>query len=340
MNGWTLANFFGLVLGSVCVLAASTPARAESGPIRIMVSGIEKQIYLPAALAQRLGYFKEQGLDVQLRSETSGVNAEDELLTGGVQGVVGFYDHTILLQTKGKFVESVVQFSRAPGEAEVVASRLADRVLTPADFKSRVAGVTGLGSSTHLLTQFLAARHGVKPGEMTTIAVGSGAAFAEALGKGRIDMGMTTEPTVSRLLRSGQARMLVDLRTPNTSDPVLGGVYPGACLYMATVWVEGHRPQVQRLVNALVKALHYMESHRADEIAAVLPDDYYGEDRALYVEALRDSLSMFVGDGAMPATGPQTVLRVMRTVSKSVAARPVDLSKTYTTEFTSAAARQ
>jgi NitT/TauT family transport system substrate-binding protein len=88
---------------------------------------------------------RSRGLDVQLLSDKSGVNAEDELLTGAVQGVVGFYDHMTTrsyLQAKGKFVQSVVQFSQAPGEAEIVASKLADTVHSPADFKGRTAGIT------------------------------------------------------------------------------------------------------------------------------------------------------------------------------------------------------
>lgn len=337
MNGWTMASVVRRLVAYASLLGCLAPAHAATDAIRIMVGGIEKQIYLPAALAERLGYFKEQGLDVKLLSDTSGVNAEDELLTGGVQGVVGFYDHTIYLQAKGKYAQSVVQFSQAPGEAEIVAAKLADSVRSPANFKGRTAGVTGLGSSTHLLTQYLAAVHGVKSSEMTVVAVGSGARFVEAMRQGRIDVGMTTEPTVSRLLQSGDARLLVDLRTPRSTDTVLGGVYPGACLYMTTLWVSTHRAQVQRLVNALVKALHYIDTHSAEDVAALMPVDFYLGDKALYVAALRDSKSMFIANGAMPPSGPGTVLKVMKMVNRSVQGKPIDLFRTYTTEFTSAA---
>jgi len=320
-----------------CLLGSAAGVQAAGDTIRLMVAGIEKQIYIPAALAWRLGYFKQQGLDVQLLSDTSGVNAEDELLSGGVQGVVGFYDHTIDLQAKGKFVQSVVQFSQAPGEAEVVAAKLRDLIRSPADFRGRTMGVTGLGSSTHLLTQYLAAAHGVKIGEMKILPVGSGAGFVTAISTGRIDAGMTTEPTISRLLQSGEAKMLVDLRTPLSTDKVLGGVYPGACLYMTTLWVSTHRPQVQRLANAFVKALQYIDSHSAQDIAAQLPADYYLGSESLYVAALRDSKLMFIPDGIMPPSGPATVLKVMRVASRAVQAKPIDLSRTYTTEFTSSA---
>src|SRR5262245_11299686 len=96
--------------------------------ISIMVGGLEKIIYLPAKLAEQLGYFKAEGLDVELLSEPAGVDAENELLAGAVQGVVGFYDHSIDLQAKGKYVESVVQFSQAPGEVELVSAKLADQI--------------------------------------------------------------------------------------------------------------------------------------------------------------------------------------------------------------------
>src|SRR5439155_17161005 len=94
---------------------------ASDSRISIMVGGVEKQIYLPVILASRLGYFREQGLEVEVLTEPSGVDAEDQLLAGAVQGVVGFYDHTIDLQAKGKLVKSVVQFSRIPGEVVLVA---------------------------------------------------------------------------------------------------------------------------------------------------------------------------------------------------------------------------
>ena len=322
---------------AVAAFVFACGSQPRAAPIQLMVGGIEKQIYLPVALADRLGYFREQGLDVQVLTDTSGGHAEDGLLTGSVQGVVGFYDHTIDLQAKGKFVQAVVQFSQAPGEAVVVAAREANAIRSPADFSGHVLGVTGLASSTHLLMQYLAAEHGVKKGEIRIVGVGSGDGFANALHKGSIDVGMTTEPTASRLLKSGQARLLVDLRTPTASASEMGGVYPAACLYMSVPWINAHRDDVQRLVNALVKSLRYISTHSADDIAARLPVDYMAGDRALYVSTLQQSKAMFTVDGVMPADGPPNVLRVMRLAERTVESRPVDLSRTFTTEFARAA---
>src|SRR5215475_3962312 len=136
-----------LLFATLAAVTFATASANAADKISIMVGGYEKQIYLPAKLAEALGVFKDEGLDVELLSEPSGVDAEDELLAGAVQGVVGFYDHTIDLQAKGKLVESVVQFSSIPGEVLLASTRHGAQIREAADLRDRTLGVTGLGSS-------------------------------------------------------------------------------------------------------------------------------------------------------------------------------------------------
>src|SRR6266498_5543918 len=111
---------------------AKSGAEAPLPQVKIMVGGIDKVIYLPAKLTEQLGYFKDEGVDVQLLTEPSGAQAENVLLAGDVQGVVGFYDHTVDLQTKGKCIESIVQLADVPGEVEVVSTKKAGQGTSPA----------------------------------------------------------------------------------------------------------------------------------------------------------------------------------------------------------------
>jgi len=122
----------------------TAPAQAQT-PIKVMVGGIDKQIYLPAKLAAQLGFFKEQGLDVELFNSTSGSQAATALLAREVQGVVGFYDHTIDLQSKGKFITDVVQFSVAPGEVVLVKAADAEKLKDPVSVSKKhiLRGVYG-----------------------------------------------------------------------------------------------------------------------------------------------------------------------------------------------------
>jgi NitT/TauT family transport system substrate-binding protein len=289
-----------LLAGTALSLSIASSA-AMADKISIMVGGIEKQIYLPAKLAESLGYFKDEGLDVELLSEPAGVQAENEMLAGAVQGVVGFYDHSIDLQAKGKYVESIVQFSQAPGEVEMVAAKQADAIKSPADFKGKNLGVTGLGSSTNFITEYLAVKNGVAVSDITPIPVGAGNTFIAAIQQGKIDAGMTTEPTISRLLKTGDAKVLIDMRSPELTKQALGGLYPAACLYMPTEWVESHKEDAQKLANAFVKTMRFIASHSGAEIAAKMPKDFYAGDPEAYVKAIDNGKSMFTPDGKMPA---------------------------------------
>ncbi|OLP57909.1 nitrate ABC transporter substrate-binding protein [Xaviernesmea oryzae] len=317
-------------------LLAGTAMAQAAEKITIMVGGFEKQIYLPAKLAEGLGYFKEEGIDVELLNEAAGVDAENQLLAGAVQGVVGFYDHCVDLQAKGKFVESVVQFSQAPGEVELVSAKNPE-IKSFADLKGKSLGVTGLGSSTNFLTLYMASKAGLKAGEITTIPVGAGGTFIAAMQQGQIQAGMTTEPTISRMVKTGEASVLVDLRTLDQTRAALGGPYPAASLYMEKAWVDAHKEEVQKLANAFVKTLAFINSHSAAEIAEKMPKDFYVGDKEGYIKALDAGKGMFTPDGVMPEDGPKTVLAVLSEFSKNVKGKQIDLSKTYTTEFVKAA---
>ncbi|MFI8180424.1 ABC transporter substrate-binding protein [Actinacidiphila glaucinigra] len=327
-----------LALTTLTACGGDSASGSGGDKVKIMVGGLDKVIYLPAMLTERLGYFKAEGLDVELLTEPAGVQAETALVSGDVQGTVGFYDHTLDLQVKGKQVESVVQFSQAPGEVEIVSDEAAGDLTSAEDFKGRKLGVTGIGSSTDFLTKYLAVSNGVKTSEFTPVAVGAGQTFISAMEQGSIQGGMTTDPTVATILDKGLGKVLIDMRTPEGSKQALGGLYPSSSLYMRTEWVNGHKETVQKLANAFVKTLRWMSTHSAAEIAAKMPSDYaQGGGQELYVKAIESTLPMFTKDGVMPEGGPETVERVLKAFNPNLQNAEVDLGKTYTTEFVKSA---
>jgi len=332
----------GLLAIALAGCRGTSPDDATSGgsagePIKIMVGGIDKVIYLPAKLTEQLGGFKAEGLDVQLLTEPSGATAENVLISGDVQGVVGFYDHTIDLQTKGKCITSVVQFADVPGEVEMVAAGKAGEIRGPADFKGRKLGVTSPGSSTDFLTQYLATKAGLTGADYTTVKAGAGQTFIAAIDNGGIDAGMTTDPTAAKLISTGKAKVLLDMRTEAGARAALGGLYPASSLYMDCAWVSAHPEQVQKLANALVKTLRWIKAHSPEEIAAKMPGEYSAGDPKLYVQAVHDSIGMFNGDGVMKPEGAKNVLEVLSQFSPNVKGKKdqVDLAKSYTTAYVS-----
>ncbi len=332
-----------LAVGGIAILAgcgstpSSTGGSVQTISLKVMVGGLSKQIYLPNMLAQQLGYFKDQHLDVTMIDEGSGQASEDEVLAGNVDAGSGAYVHPMVLNAAGKKIETICQFGIAPGEAEVIDARKAGSIQSPNDLQGKNLGVTELGSGTHTLTLAILGKAGIDPTKEHFVAVGAGDTFIAAIDHQTIDGGMTTEPTISRLTSSGKGKVLVDLRTPESTRAALGGDYPFIGIFAKNDWVNSNKDAAQRLVNAYVKTLKYIHSHTAAEIAAKMPTEYYAGNQALYVNALQNQISIFGTDCKMPAGGPEPVMKIQQAYVPSFKGKTANLSETYTNEFASKA---
>ena len=202
-------------------LLTAVPAVRADEKVTIMVGGYEKQIYLPAKLAESLGYFRDEGLDVELLNEPAGVDAENEMLAGAVQGVVGHLlgDAPVMLDL-------------------CVVAHAAQQTVRDARSAARPSRYLARAAVVNLRVEYVAVKNGLKPGEFTSVPVGAGNTFIAAMQQDKIQAGMTTEPTITRLLKTREAKVLIDMRTIEGTKEALGGTYPAASLYMPTAWVE------------------------------------------------------------------------------------------------------
>ncbi|WNM33223.1 ABC transporter substrate-binding protein [Streptomyces sp. Li-HN-5-11] len=328
-----------LVLGAASACSSnssSTAASSGSGgtpTVKLMVGGIDKQIYLPYQLAQNLGFYKKYGVNVELSTEQDGgVGAEDAMASGQVDMAGAWYNHTIEFQAKGKAVEDIVQLSGAPGEREMCTAK--SGVHSGADFKGKTLGVTDIGSGTDTLTQFLAAKAGVKISDTHRIGVGAGSTAIAALQNGKVDCVMTTQPTVAAIEKKGVGASAIDLATTKGATEAFGGAYPAAGVLARTDWVNQNKATVQKVVDALVATMHWINTHSAADIANKLPASFVQNQlvtKADYIKALTEDKGQFLPDGIMPAGGPKTSLAAEKLVGNVKGS--VNLGPTFTNDF-------
>src|SRR2546429_9582718 len=94
--------------------AAGGGSAGATANVKLMVGGMNKQIYLSAKLTGQLGYFAAVGLNVQLSDEPAGVNAETAMLAGPVAAAVGLADHTHRLPGRATPPETIVPAPQTP----------------------------------------------------------------------------------------------------------------------------------------------------------------------------------------------------------------------------------
>jgi NitT/TauT family transport system substrate-binding protein len=319
---------------TACSSSGSGSSGAGSMPtVKLMVGGIDKQIYLPYQLAQDLGFYKKYGVKVELSTESNGgVGAEDAMASGQVDMAGAWYIHTIDFQSKGKDVIDVVQLSGAPGEREMCGTN--SGVHSAADFKGKSLGVTDLGSGTDELTQFLASQQGISHSQYHTVAVHDGATVVGAIQGGSVQCAMTTQPTVGALEAKKLAYPAIDLATTKGATAALGADWPAASVLARADWVKSHQKAVQSVVDALVATMHWIATHSAADIANALPKDFVQNStitKAQYIAGLTTDKGQFLPDGIMPAGGPKTVLAMEKLIG--VDTNKVTLSHTFTNSY-------
>jgi NitT/TauT family transport system substrate-binding protein len=329
--------------GSSSAAGGSGGAGASSGSlptVKMMVGGIDKQIYLPYQLAQSLGFYKKYGVNMELSTEQNGgVGAEEAMASGQVDMAGAWYIHTIDFQAKGKDIINLVQLSGAPGER--VMCNPSSGVRTGADIKGKSMGVTDLGSGTDSLTQFIAAKSGVKKSDYHTVAVHAGATAIAAIQRHSADCVMTTQPTVGALTSKHLATTAFDLATTAGATKALGGAWPAAGLIANASWVNAHKAATQSVVTALVATMHWISTHSAADIADKLPQSFVQNatiTKAQYVSGLTTDKGQFLPDGLMPAGGPKTVLAMENIIG--VDTSKVTLGNTFTNHYAETALKK
>jgi len=307
----------------------------EPGKVTLAVGGQTALVYLPTTLAQELGYYEDEGLDVEIQDFEGGSEALQSLLAGSATVVSGFYDHTIQMAAEGREIMSFVTILRYPGLVLTVSPE-AEGISSVKDLDGGTVGVTAPGSSTDLFLKFMLAKNDMAPDAASAVAIGATSTAVAAMERGQVDAGVMLEPAVSALEEraGGELTVLADTRTPEGVKEVFGTeTYPATVFYSTVEWVEDNPETAQGLVNAIVKTLEWIDGHSPEEIVQKMPESFRGGDPAVYLEGTRNTLPTFSSDGVMEEQGPKAVLEVLSLSLEEVKNADIDLTKTYTNEF-------
>ena len=329
----TLATVAAWAAASVAAPALWAQPRPEKAKITIVVSGKAAFDNLPLTIAEQLGYFKAEGLEVDISDFAGGSQALAAVEGGSADVVSGAYENAIALQTRGQNFQAFVLQGRAPAIALGISVKAMPHYRAIADLKGRKIGVSALDSSTHRVAQLILSRAGLKADDVNYVDVGTPAGALSAFRTGQIDALSTVDPVMTLLEQRGEIRLIADTRTLKGSTEVFGGVMPAGCLYAPLDFVKNNPLTVQALTNAIVHALKWLQTAGPSDIIKVVPEAYLLRDRAVYLAAFNKIREAISPDGVMPEEGPQTAVRALVRLDPTVKLGAIDLAKTYTNVF-------
>jgi NitT/TauT family transport system substrate-binding protein len=320
---------------SVLVVVPSL-ARAqalEKKKVTIAVGGKNLLYYLPLTIAEQLKYFDAEGLEVEVVDFAGGSRALQAVVGGSADVVSGAFEHTLNMQAKGQPMRAFVLQGRAPQIVLAVSTKTMPNFKSVADLKGKKIGITAPGSSTNIMANFVLAKAGIKPADVSFIGVGASSGAVAAIRSGQIDAISNLDPVITILQREGDIRIISDTRDPAESERVFGGPMPAACLYAPVSFVEKNPNTAQALANAIVRANKWIQKASSSEVIKVVPESFLLGDRAVYIDAFLKAKAALSPDGMFPDAGSATALRALSSVDDKLASAKLDLRANYTNEF-------
>lgn len=285
-----------------------------------MVSGpTTSPEYLPLRVAEAEGYFAREGLAVTLKTTRAEPGAA-EALTQGQADLAATSLEAILRfgpRNTSQAPRLVFGLTAAPPVILLVADAHKTVVRTIEDLPGTRIGVSTPGTPEQAWFAWLLARSGLSVAQMWMVSRGE-RGVVHAVETGDVHAALVQEPAASRLVASGQARVLVDLSSPAAVRQAIGAPTVNAAVFMRS----DRRPRDRDLTafaRAVLAAQRRIAEGDGDALAAKLPRtvtsgpdsfdarlaasrDIYLPDGLVSVEQVRETLILIRAHLPLPVT--------------------------------------
>ena len=280
-----------IIIIVIVVLSILNTQKKTSDLTKVKVAEVtHSMFYAPQYLAHKLGYFEEEGLDVEIITVPGADKVTAAVLSGDVQ--IGFCgsESTIYVYNQGEkdYLVNFAALTKRDGSFIVSREKIEDFTLEDLKGKHVVAGRQG--GMPVMMFEWALTQAGIDPKE--DVNVDTSIEFASMSGAfigGTGDFVNLFEPNALQLEQEGYGYVVASLGE-------LGGVVPYTAYHAKKSYIEENEEVIQGFSNAINKALKYTREHTPEEIAKDLVDyfpDTSLDDITTIVKRYKDNDSWF-----------------------------------------------
>ncbi len=309
-----MTRLMAAVLG-LCLLFASGAAWGEQIVINQAGPSLTaSSIYL----ADDLGYFKKQGLDVAFISTGSGMKSIVPLVSGSAQFCACIVFHPLQANHSGAAdTRLIAGITVGFGTKIILRTEVADRLhLTPdTPLRDRVMmlrglkiGVTELSASTDQALRVVMKTYGLDPQtDATIVAMGGLPNLLPALENGQIDGVSGSPPVPEQMIRDGSAKLLV--------DPIREHVgLLDQALFMAIAadksYLAAHRDIAERVVRAIAEGQDFLHQNKEKARAILKEKQFPNMPQAAFDAAFDAQYPSYLATPAMSRASVEAAVKV------------------------------
>jgi len=322
------------VLVALLPLGALAQGKPEKSKVNIAVGGKAAFYYLPLTIAERLGYFKDEGLDVEISDFEGGSKALQAVVGGSADVVSGAWENTIDQQPKGLQLQGFALEGRYPMICLALSKAKAASYKSPKDLKGMKIGVSAPGSSTNRMVLRILAKEGLKADDVSIIGVGTGAGVIAAMTSGQIDAVSNLDPMIAKLEKMGAVVLIADTRTAKGTEEVFGSAdMPAGALYAPISFVQKNPNTVQALTNAMVPALLWIQKATPEDVAKTVPPEYLLGDKDVYIASFVKLKDAYSPDGMFTEAGAENTLKYLAAFNPAIKPADIKLAQTFDNSY-------
>ncbi len=342
-----IAYLGGFLLLAACGAPEATPGAPEAGQAATAAPTPAQQLVkldlafcsqvlciLPFEVARQRGYFREEGLDVNLIYMRGGPPAITALLAKQLDFIGTPIDLVVRATDEGKPLMMVTSTSRLPFFALITAPGQAETVQAIADLKGKKVGIGAVGSTDDLLLRYLLVQNGLKAEDVEAIPLGPN--LFEQLMSGQVDAGMVQEPSLTLGTQRG-SRVLVNFMDLKDSQEKLGGPYQfmGLNTRPDVLQDPAKVEQLKGLSRGLIRGNQWILENPGAEIVKFAPEELVsGSNREVFAAALdRHKADLYPADGLLNAESVARVIDVQRKAGLMAAGKEFPPERVFTNQY-------
>lgn len=254
--------FLGLAL-------ALTGCGSPASLTKIQLSEVTHSIfYAPQYVALTQGFFKEQGLEVELLNGQGADKVMTSVLSGQVD--IGFAgpEASVYVYNEGKEDNSVVFAQLTNGDGTFLMARKPDPNFKWSDVKGKTIIGGRKGGMPEIILQYVLRNNGLTPGKDVMIdTTMQFAAMPGAFMGGKGDYVIIFEPTASEMEKEGKAFVVASLGKSS-------GEVPYTAYFSKRSYIEKNPQTIQKFTNAIYKAQLWVAGHTPEEIAKAIKPQF------------------------------------------------------------------
>lgn len=327
MKNWRYP--FGLVLGVLILSILWAPAAAPAAQlkkVRFGIGGIFLTTYA-ANLASIQGYFKEQGLDVELKN-TPGTTGLQAILAGQLDLVgIGSTD-IFVMAARGETMTSIFAYETKHVHTLSVRQASLDRkgvkVSDPVDkrlaaLKGMALAVAAEGSVTDFILQMMLKAAKLAPTDIKKVAIADQAARIAAMNAGQLDGFVGAPHADVQVQKDGHS--VIFLRAAELRE--FPEFVPNSVQGLKS-WIDSHPEEARGAARALAKANNFLVNN-PNAIAVLRANDFKKVTEGVLAESLRQIRGAIPVDGKATRTAWEGAMRFA--LAGGLIKQPIDMTE-------------